>query len=124
MNKKLVTLLIGLFLAGNTAVAFAGPGKNRGHDRPRAEHSQQRHYDDKHWRKDRIHSRARHQARRDDHGQQWKKGGRHGRPHARSRHRAPHARDRGHYKQRHGHRRSHYRHAPRNSLSIILRGHF
>ena len=140
MNKKLVALLIGLFLAGNYTVALAGPGKGRGQDRPRAEHSQQGHYDDQHWRKDRIHSRSRHQAGRDYHGQQWKKGGRHSRHHAGSRHhrghwskhrhhrhynrhRAPYARDYGHYK-RHGHHRNHYRHVPHNSLSIILRGHF
>jgi len=135
MRIRLVALLLGALLAGNHAAALAGPEKNRGHDRSHAEHSQQRQYDDKHWRKDRVDSRSRHQAR---HAQRSDKGSRHGRRHATggrhgqhwskhrhyrhfNRHRAPYARHHGHAR---GHGKGRYHHAPHNGLSIILHGHF
>ncbi len=123
MKTKLIALLLGAALAGGSTIALAGPGKGGGHDRPRAEHGQQRHWDDGHRRKDRVHARSGHHARHYRHGPGWGKGNRWHHGHRWSSQR--HYRDYGGYPRPHArHGSHHYRHVPPNRLSIILHGHF
>ncbi len=124
MKTKLLVLILGAALIGSSTAALAGPGKGRGHDRPRAEQGHQRHGAGHQVRKDRIHPRHDRHARGHRHGPpRWAQGHR---GHGWSKHR-PHR----HYGRRaapyprYHSRARHYRgHEPINSLSIILHGHF
>ncbi|UCH47977.1 MAG: hypothetical protein JSU95_18400 [Betaproteobacteria bacterium] len=143
MKTKLLVFILGAALVGSSTAALAERERGGRHDGPRAEQRHQRDWSGDHRRKDRVYARSdryerghrrdpywakghrhgRHWGKGRHHGRHWKKGHRHGRHWEKRPYYRHHADRPAPYRRYHGHGGHYGRHGPRDSVTIIFRGH-